>query len=165
MRLLSIGVMCISMLMLAVASTARPSNEALKRQVAATERAFAATMKARDLAAFASFVADEAIFFSGQTPLRGRDAIVAAWRPYYEGERAPFSWEPEQVEVVQSGTLAYSGGPVHDAAGKVVGRFNSIWRLEAPGRWKIVFDRGDAPPCECAAAPADGKALGQRSTM
>ena len=149
MRLLSIGVMCISMLMLAVASAARPSNEELKRQVTATERAFAATMKARDLTAFASFLADEAIFFSGQTPLRGRDAIVAAWRTYYEGERAPFSWEPEQVEVVQSGTLAYSGGPVYDAAGKVVGRFNSIWRLEAPGRWKIVFDRGEAPPCPC----------------
>ena len=149
MRLLSIGVMCISMLMLAVASAARPSNEELKRQVAATERAFAATMKARDLAAFTSFLADEAIFFSGQTPLRGRDAIVGAWRAYYEGERAPFSWEPEQIEVVESGTLAYSGGPVYDAAGKTIGRFNSIWRLEAPGRWKIVFDRGEAPPCAC----------------
>jgi ketosteroid isomerase-like protein len=149
MRLLSIGVMCISMLMLAVASAARPSNEELKQQVAATERAFAATMKARDLSAFTSFLADEAIFFSGQTPLRGRDAIVGAWRKYYEGERAPFSWAPEQVEVVESGTLAYSGGPVYDAAGKVIGRFNSIWRLEAPGRWKIVFDRSEAPPCAC----------------
>jgi len=147
MRLLSIVVMCISMLMLAVASAARPSNEELTRQVAAAERAFAATMRARDLASFTSFVAEEAIFFSGQAPLRGRDAIVAAWRPYFEGERAPFSWAPEQIEVVQSGTLAYSGGPIHDPAGKVIGRFNSIWRLEAPGRWKIVFDRGDPPPC------------------
>lgn len=145
MRLLSIGVMCISMLMLAVASAARPSNEELQRQVAATERAFAATMKARDLAAFASFVADEAIFFSGRTPLRGRDAIVGAWRAYYDGEQAPFSWEPDQVEVVESGTLAYSGGPVYDPVGRKIGRFNSIWRLEAPGRWKIVFDRGEAP--------------------
>jgi hypothetical protein len=39
MRLLSIGVMCISMLMLAVASAARPSPEELKKQVADTERA------------------------------------------------------------------------------------------------------------------------------
>ena len=147
MRLLSIGVMCISMLMLAMASAARPSNEELKKQVAATERAFAATMKARDHAAFMSFLADEAIFFSGRTALRGRAAIADAWRKYYDGERAPFSWEPEQVEVVESGTLAYSGGPVYDASGKQVGRFNSIWRLEAPGRWKIVFDRGEAPPC------------------
>lgn len=149
MRLLSIGVMVMSMLMLAVASTARPSNGDLRQQVLDTERAFAATMQARDLAAFSRFVADEAVFFSGPRPLRGRSAIVDAWRKYYEGSKAPFSWEPEQVEVVDSGTLAYSGGPVHDASGKLIGRFNSIWRLEAPGQWKIVFDRGEAPPCQC----------------
>ncbi len=157
MRLLSIGVMCISMLMLAMAGAARPSHDELKKQVADTERAFAATMKARDHAAFISFLADEAIFFSGATALRGRDAVADAWRKYYQGERAPFSWEPEQVEVVESGTLAYSGGPVYDAGGKMVGRFNSIWRLEAPGRWKIVFDRGEAPPCRCGAAAAAKK--------
>jgi len=150
MRLLSLGVMCISVLMLAMASAARPSNADLRRQVIDAERAFAATMKARDHAAFTRFLADEAVFFSGSTPVRGRDAIAGAWRPYYDGPQAPFSWEPEQVEVVDSGTLAYSGGPVFDAGGKRVGRFNSIWRLEAPGQWKIVFDRGDEP-CVCKA--------------
>jgi len=149
MRLLSIGVLCISMLMLAVASAARPSNAELKKQVAATERAFAATMKARDHAAFASFLADEAIFFSGPgSVLRGREAVANAWRKFYDGPQAPFSWEPEEVEVVDSGTLAYSGGPVFDASGRRIGRFNSIWRLEAPGRWRIVFDRGEQP-CNC----------------
>jgi uncharacterized protein (TIGR02246 family) len=149
MRLLSIGVLCISMLMLAVASAARPTNAELKKQVADTERAFAATMKARDHAAFARFLADEAVFFSGPgIVLRGREAVANGWRKFYEGPQAPFSWEPEEVEVVDSGTLAYSGGPVFDASGKKVGRFNSIWRLEAPGRWRIVFDRGEQP-CNC----------------
>jgi hypothetical protein len=83
----------------------------------------------------------------------GGETVANAWRKYYEGERAPFSWAPEQVEVVESGTLAYSGGPVYDASGKRVGRFNSIWRLEAPDRWKIVFDRG-AQPCQCEARAA-----------
>ena len=151
MRLLSIGVLCLSMLMLALANAGRPTDADLKRQVVNAERAFAATMKARDHAAFRAFLAEEAIFVDGTTPLRGRDAIARAWRPYYDGQQAPFSWEPDQVEVVDSGTLAYSGGPVFDAGGKRVGRFNSIWRLEAPGRWKIVFDRGDTP-CACAAA-------------
>jgi len=151
MRLLSIGVLCLSILMLALANAARPTSPDIKRQVVNAERAFAATMKARDHAAFRGFLAEEAIFFDGSTPLRGRDAIARAWRPCYDGPQAPFSWEPDQVEVVDSGTLAYSGGPVFDAAGKRVGRFNAIWRLEAPGRWKIVFDRGDTP-CTCAAA-------------
>jgi hypothetical protein len=56
------------------------------------------------------------------------------------------------VEVVDSGTLAYSGGPVYDPSGKVVGRFNSIWRLEAPGTWRVVFDRG-SPVCNCKKQP------------
>ncbi len=146
MRLLSIGVLCISMVMLTLASAARPTNAELKKQVTEHERAFAATMKARDHAAFTGFLAEEAIFFSGPgNVLRGRDAVARAWRPYYEGPQAPFSWAPEEVEVVDSGTLAYSGGPVYDASGKKVGRFNSIWRLEAPGRWRIVFDRGEQP--------------------
>jgi len=149
MRLLSMGVLRISLLMLVVASAARTSNVNLKRQVMDAERAFAATMQARDHAAFTAFLAEEAIFFSGDTPLRGRDAIAEAWRPYYIGPRAPFSWAPEQIEVVQSGTLAYSGGPVYGPDGKRIGRFNSIWRLEAPGRWKVVFDRGERP-CDCA---------------
>jgi len=148
MRLLSIGVLCISIVMLAVAGAARSSNAALKRQVTESERAFAATMKARDHAAFTGFLADEAIFFTGGTALRGREAIAQAWRAYFVGAQAPFSWEPEEVEVVASGTVAYSGGPVYDARGKRIGHFNSIWRLEAPGRWKIVFDRGDAR-CNC----------------
>jgi ketosteroid isomerase-like protein len=106
-------------------------------------------MKARDHAAFTGFLAEEAVFFSGPGKvLRGRDAVSKAWRVYYDGPQAPFSWEPEEVEVVDSGTLAYSGGPVYDASGKKVGRFNSIWRLEAPGRWRIVFDRGEQL-CNC----------------
>lgn len=145
MRLLSIGVMCFSLLMLAMAGAARPSNADLQRQVADAERAFAATMKARDHAAFARFLAEEAVFLSGTSTLRGREAIAGAWRAYYDGRQAPFSWEADQVEVLDSGTLAYSGGTVYDTAGKRVGHFNSIWRLEAPGRWKIVFDRGSAP--------------------
>jgi ketosteroid isomerase-like protein len=150
MRLLSISMLCVSFLMVAaVGSAARISNADLKKQVADTERAFAATMKARDHAAFTKFVADEAVFFSGTgTALRGKDAVAKAWRPFYDQPEAPFSWEPDQVEVLESGTLAYSGGPVHDAKGKLVGRFNSIWRLEAPGVWKVVFDRG-SEVCDC----------------
>jgi ketosteroid isomerase-like protein len=126
-----------------VASAQRPSPAELKKQVADTERAFAATMKARDHEAFTRFLADEAVFFGGQGQvLRGKDNIAKAWKGLYIKPEAPFSWEPQEVEVLDSGTLAYSGGPIYDPNGKVIGRFNSIWRLEAPNTWKIVFDRG-----------------------
>ena len=118
------------------------SMEDLRQQVADTERAFASTMADRDHAAFMSFLAEEAIFFSGTKPLRGKQQVAAAWKQMYESPEAPFSWEPEVVEVLDSGTLALSSGPVRDPGGKVIGVFNSVWRRQAPGVWRIVFDKG-----------------------
>ena len=103
-------------------------------------------MADRDHTAFASHLADEAIFFSGETPVRGKQAVAADWKRFFEGPDAPFSWAPDRVEVLGSGSLALSTGPVYDPAGKVIGRFNSIWRREASGQWRVVFDKG-SPVC------------------
>jgi ketosteroid isomerase-like protein len=130
------------------ASPPQPDRGALQRQVADTERAFALTMAARDHAAFTGFLAADAVFLSEPRTLRGRDEIAAAWKRYFEKPQAPFSWEPTRVEVLDSGTLALSTGPVRDASGKEFATFTSIWRLEAPGVWRIVFDKGD-DACDC----------------
>lgn len=120
---------------------------ALAQQVADTERAFARTMADRDHAAFAGFLSPEAVFISSAGPLRGASAVAAAWQRYFEGDQAPFSWEPETVQVLDSGALALSSGPVHDPQGQLIGTFTSIWRREASGAWRIVFDKG-CPVCE-----------------
>jgi ketosteroid isomerase-like protein len=114
-------------------------------QVFAAERAFAKAMADRDLPAFSVSIADEAIFFTRAAPLRGKPEVVASWSRFFEGARAPFSWEPDRVEVLSSGTLALSTGLVRDPDGKVIGRFNSVWRQEAPGVWRVVFDKGSPP--------------------
>lgn len=117
----------------------------LEEQVRAAETAFARSMAERDLAAFTSFLAEDAVFV-GSSLLRGREAVAAGWKRFFEGPAAPFSWVPERVAVVATGTLALSTGPVYDAAGQRIGTFNSTWRREADGRWKIVLDIG-CPPC------------------
>jgi ketosteroid isomerase-like protein len=127
--------------------TSEPSNEALAREVQAAERGFAKTMADRDHAAFERFLSEEAVFFSGDEPLRGKRRVAEAWARFFEGAHAPFSWEPDRVEVLASGTLALSTGPVRDAQGNIIARFNSIWRRESPGTWRIVFDRG-SPVCK-----------------
>ena len=139
--------------LLALAACGRPTVPdpgALAEQVRAAETAFAKTMADRDFAAFSSHLADEAVFVSGDKALRGTAAVAADWKPFYEGAPAPFAWRPERVEVLDSGELALSSGPVFDPAGNRVSTFNSVWRRERDGSWKIVFDNG-CP--RCAACP------------
>jgi ketosteroid isomerase-like protein len=102
----------------------------------------------RDLAAFTGFVSEEAVFFSGSGPLRGKAQIAAGWQRFFETKEAPFSWQPERVEVLDSGTLALSTGPVFDPAGKRIGTYTSVWRQEAPGTWRIILDKGE-DACDC----------------
>ena len=136
-------------LLLALAGPlAAETNAELKAQVRKTEIAFAKTMADRNPAAFASFLSNEAVFISGDTAKRGARQVAAAWKGYFEGTQAPFSWQPAEVEVLDSGALAMTSGPVLDPAGKRIGTFHSVWRREAKGRWRIVLDNG-CPACDC----------------
>lgn len=134
--------------LLLVAGCLWAADAGLTEQVRQAEIGFAKTMADRDHAAFASFLADEAVFTSPTRVLRGAKEVAAGWKRFFDGAKAPFSWEPEQVQVLESGTLALSSGPVRDPAGKRIGTFNSIWRREAGGTWKVVIDHG-CPPCDC----------------
>jgi len=144
-----VAALCAAMLSGCASVTPRPTAADLQRQVADTERAFAKTMADRDHAAFASFLSDETIFFSGAKALRGKQQVADTWKRFYDGPAAPFSWQPEVVEVLDSGTLALSTGPVRNPQGKLVATFTSIWRLEAPETWRIIFDKGN-DVCDCA---------------
>jgi len=126
---------------------AAETREELAVQVRAAETAFAKTMADRSLEAFGAHVADEAVFFARDSVLRGKAAVLAGWKRYFEGPNPPFAWAPEEVEVLDSGTLAMTSGPVLDEKGRRIGTFNSIWRRESDGRWQVVFDKG-CPPCD-----------------
>jgi ketosteroid isomerase-like protein len=125
-----------------------PAMSAVQHQVFAAESAFAASFARRDTAAFAALLAPDAIFFGGASPMRGKAAVAEGWRRLLTDPTPPFSWHPEVVEVVATGDLAFSSGPVLDPAGKRIATFNSVWRRQADGRWLVVFDKG-SPVCNC----------------
>lgn len=132
----------------AVAAGDDPAAADLASDLRKTEEAFARTMAERDHEGFVSFLAEETVFFGGTGEVRGKAAVAAAWKPFYEGPQAPFSWKPESATVLDSGSLGLSSGPVFAPDGKRVGTFNSVWRRDGNGQWKVVFDRG-CPACEC----------------
>jgi ketosteroid isomerase-like protein len=121
----------------------RTSSAAGADEVRSAELKFAKAMADRNFKAFVSQLSSDAIFFDESTIQRGAAEVSAAWKPLFDGSKAPFSWAPDHVEVLASGELALSTGPVM-VDGRVVGRFNSIWRLEAPHSWRIVFDKGES---------------------
>ena len=81
--------------------------------------------------------------------LRGPDAITEAWAVFFSQEGPAIKWRPEIVEILEDGRLALSRGPYRvlatDEDGKPVerwGTFNSVWRMNDDGVWRVVFDAG-----------------------
>ena len=137
--ILLIGIAAFS---LSPALLSQTSSGTSRKQVFAAESSFAASMARRDFEAFASHVSQEAIFFGDTTVMRGKQAVLNGWRPFFAKPEAPFSWKPEVIEVLPSGNLAISNGPVFDPQGQRVGSFSSIWRREPDGSWQVIFDKG-----------------------
>ena len=143
--------LCVSALVVGCATPApRKSNQELVDAVTAAELAFAKTMVDRDHPAFLRFVSAEAVFLNGGKSLVGTAAIGKFWERFYTSPKVPFTWRPDLVVVLASGTLAQSVGPVANSAGKVVSRFYSTWRLESDGQWRVIFDDG-YDLCDCPA--------------
>jgi uncharacterized protein (TIGR02246 family) len=120
-----------------------------------TELAFAATVREDKPDAFATLIAEDAVFLGSTRVLKGRAAIAEAWQGYFGQGRPDFEWHPETVELSGDGELGVTRGPwvirSRDKDGKAVeesGTFNSTWRRQADGSWRILFDAG-CVPCRC----------------
>jgi ketosteroid isomerase-like protein len=129
----------------------------LAHDVRCREIGFSQSAEVRDIQAFRSFIDADARFVSNEV-LRGVDAIAEAWTAFFTEPGPTIKWRPEVVEVLESGTLALSRGPYRvvsqDTEGDMVeswGTFNSIWRVNDDGQWRVVFDAGNP----AASAPDD----------
>jgi ketosteroid isomerase-like protein len=127
------------------AALARPKPPA--DQVEAAERAFAADGLAWGVKrSFLKHMADDAIIFTPH-PINAR--------AFYEARAAEagpkLEWWPAWVVAARSGDLALSTGPSF-FDGKPGGWFSSIWRKDADGTWRWIYDGGSA--ADALSAPA-----------
>ncbi len=118
------------------------------------EIGFSQAAEARNLEAFRSFIDADARFVAGAVR-RGVDEVAAAWAPFFEPDGPAIKWRPRVVEVLEDGRLALSRGPFRvimtNADGETVenwGTFNSVWRLNKDGAWRVVFDAGSPAASE-----------------
>lgn len=129
----------------------------LADDVRCREIGFSQSAENQDIDAFRSFIDADARFV-GSGVLRGVDEIAKGWSVFFTPGGPSIRWRPQIVEVLENGTLALSRGPYKtvsvDADGNAVenwGTFNSVWRLNDDGEWRVVFDAGS----QAASAPGD----------
>jgi ketosteroid isomerase-like protein len=120
----------------------------LADDVRCREIGFSQSVENQDINAFRSFIDDDARFV-GSGVLRGADQIAEAWSVFFKPELPAIKWRPQIIEVLENGRLALSRGPYisvsMNADGDKVenwGTFNSVWRLNDDGEWRVVFDAG-----------------------
>ncbi|MDH3614670.1 MAG: nuclear transport factor 2 family protein [Gammaproteobacteria bacterium] len=133
----------------------------LIEDVRCREIGFSKSVEAQDRELFASFIDPDARFV-GNSVSHGPDAIAEAWSVFFAEDGPTIKWRPQFVEVLEDGELALTRGPYQMIAtneqGEEIeywGTFNSVWRRNANGEWRVVFDAGsesnEAPPDEVKA--------------
>jgi ketosteroid isomerase-like protein len=133
---------------LIIATLSAAELEVVRHEVLCAEVRFSRAVENRDFGDFLASLDPEARFVTGQVS-RGPDEIGQGWAGFFKTDGPRIRWRPLIVEVVANGTLAISRGPYRmttiDENGdpvQVWGTFNSTWRLNAQGEWKVLFDAG-----------------------
>jgi ketosteroid isomerase-like protein len=121
--------------------------ESLKTEVMQAEKEFNDVAEEEGIAkAFAAFAAENAVIQRRGELIKGQ-AAIASWYENNSNPDATLSWEPDFIDVSQSGDLAYTYGKFEfsypDSTGTKItssGTFHSVWKRQADGSWKFVWD-------------------------
>ncbi|MFZ1992283.1 MAG: nuclear transport factor 2 family protein [Alphaproteobacteria bacterium] len=138
------------------------------QEILAADRAFNDEAKAKGAGqAFADFMDDKdgMLIQGGTEPVRGRDAIFRAQNDNLVP--SPLVWSPDEAFAGKSGDLGASWGHwkyTRPDGSTATGKYLTVWRKNADGKWKGLMDTGVSDPPARPVAPVTppaGQALPQ----
>lgn len=128
-----------------------PDADAVRASLIAADEAFAAATAERGLEGWMAAFDSSAIQMEPDvrfTP--GIGAIRAAMAPAFADTTFRLTWRPTMAFASAAGDLGYTLGVWqsrhYTADGKAAvatGKYVTIWRKQADGSWKVVFDGGN----------------------
>jgi len=124
------------------------SIEKWKKEIVQTENDFAEMAKTDGISkAFLHYAAEGAVLKQENTLHIGKEAIAEFYKTQPLPPAVSLTWTPDFVDVSKSGDLGYTYGyyilSYPGPEGKTVenkGVFHTVWKRQADGTWKFVWD-------------------------
>lgn len=143
------GILLAGLLAIAAGAAHAANAPVTPKPVVEAERAFAADGMARGVRdSFLDHMSDDAIVF-GPGPI-GAKAVYSARPPSKPGV---LDWWPVWAGISRSGDLGFTTGP-YTVNGQLGAYYFTVWKKQADGSWKWIFDGGAS--VDAAGAPAKG---------
>jgi ketosteroid isomerase-like protein len=154
---------CIALLSFAFAGTASAGDMKIERTLRDLDAQWSAAAAAKDVDKTVSFYSDDTIVLPpNASAATTKEAIRKIWKDLLTD--ANISWKTKEVEVAQSGDLAFSSGTyevtLNDPTGTPVndrGKYLEVWKKQSDGSWKCGVDIWNSDLAATAPAPAEKK--------
>lgn len=123
--------------------------EKWKQEIVDTEKAFSDMAIADGIpAAFLAYSADNGVMMRNNRLIKGHGEMETYFQAASSNpNQLSLSWKPDFVDVANSGDLGYTYGEytltVTDSTGNTQeskGIFHTVWKRQANGSWKFVWD-------------------------
>ena len=124
------------------------SVEKWKQEIFNTEKAFNDSVQSVGISkAFTDFAADSVTILRNDSLIVGKAALKEFYGDGKPSRNITLTWKPDFVDVSASGDLGYTYGrylyTVTDSAGnkkEFRGIFHTVWKRQADGTWRFVWD-------------------------
>jgi ketosteroid isomerase-like protein len=135
----------LNLLLLVCASLVSAQDNAALNEMVKTEREFAATAAAQNTkAAFLQFTASDGVMIGDARKIA---RVKEIWEKRPESKTF-LAWEPNFAGIGASGTIGFTTGAWDlrpdgkTGASTAFGQFATVWKKQADGTWRFVFDIG-----------------------